>query len=119
MAWGVLVESFWIGWWAYLSGGKCARVSCVDDGDNELADTARGHSSHEKDSATAIFGDDATVDDDDDDSNGSQDAGVHEWRPDFSHGEEVRSVCYEVLATYSEKIGKVIIQIIYIAPEAA
>jgi hypothetical protein len=67
-----------MGWVAYLSGGKCARVSCVDDSDDELTDTARDHSGHEEDSTTAVFGDDATVDNDDDNSNSSQDTCVHE-----------------------------------------
>jgi hypothetical protein len=67
-------------------------VSCVDCGNDQLAETTDEHSVDEEDSATTPFGDDAAIDNDDHDSDGGQDTIVHEWRSDLGHLEEVCSV---------------------------
>jgi hypothetical protein len=81
-------------------------VSCIDDSNYELTDTTDDHSSGEEHSATAILGDDSTVDNNHDHSNGSQYAGVHERRTNFGHREEICSVRCGLSVTSQNEIRK-------------
>lgn len=68
------------------------RRNGVDDCDEELEDTADAEAGHEKDAATAEFGDDCAVDEDGEDADGGQDDGVLERLADVGHLEEVGAV---------------------------
>lgn len=79
---------------AHLSGRRAGTEFVVDNGHNELRDTAENHSSGQEEASASPTGDDGAVYHDCNDTDGSENAGVLERRPNRSHFEEICSIGY-------------------------